>query len=451
MTKICSVAVKPEDGISAAKSGAEVIEFRLDLFPAVPDDFSFFRQTSPSGELIPSIVTFRGCLDAEIYERAFEAGAAYADIEGSSPLRDEFPKKTICSVHDFDATPSSDEIIEQMQDLSTSGIPKGAFSVRGIPDLLSIADAAAELRKTNKPFILIGMGNLGRITRVRACMLGSWLNYVSNGVSAAPGELTLADALSLGKHPKVTGLLGSREAVFKSKSPQIHAAAFRSAKIPGIYLPFAAATADLDFVPRLMKVYDIDGLNVTMPHKETVMPYLSGLDVSAEKAGAVNTISKDLLGFNTDISGVEAMFSGVSLQGKSVLILGAGGAARAAAVYLKEAGAEISILNRTYEKAEVLAKFCGGKAVSSVDEGYDAVILASPVSPLSPEKILRKGMFAADMNYLHSDFLDSAKKIGCRRFFGKTMLVAQAARSFQIWMKSAADSSAMNDAFGDDS
>ena len=179
MTKICSVAVKPEDGISAAKSGAEVIEFRLDLFPAVPNDFSFFRQTSSSGELISSIVTFRGCLDAEIYERAFEAGAAYADIEGCSPLRDEFPKKTICSVHDFDATPSPDEIIEQMQDLSTSGIPKGAFAVRGIPDLLSIADAAAELRKTNKPFILIGMGNLGRITRVRACMLGSVLVILS--------------------------------------------------------------------------------------------------------------------------------------------------------------------------------------------------------------------------------------------------------------------------------
>lgn len=59
-------------------------------------------------------------------------------------------------------------------------------------------------------------------------------------------------------------------------------------------------------------------------------------------------------------------------------------------------------------------------------------------------------MFAADMNYLHSDFLDSAERLGCRKFFGKTMLIAQAARSFQIWMKGAADSSAMNDAFGDE-
>ena len=451
MTKICSVAVKPEDGISAMKSGAEVIEFRLDLFPSVPDDFSFFRQTSPSGLIIPGIVTFRGCLDAEIYERAFEAGAAYADIDGCSPLRDEFPKKTICSVHDFDATPSPAEIIEQMQDLSDSGIPKGAFAVRGISDLLSIADAAAELRKTKKPFILIGMGNAGRITRVRADVLGSWLNYVSNGVSAAPGELRLADAISLGKHPKVTGLLGSREAVLRSKSPQIHAVAFRSAEIPGIYLPFAAEASDMALVPELMKAYDIDGLNVTMPHKEIVMPYLSGLDVSAEKAEAVNTISKDLVGFNTDIAGVEAMFSELPLQGKSVLILGAGGAARAAAVYLKEAGAEISILNRTHEKAARLASFCGGKAVSSADEMYDAVILASPVLPLPLEKILRKGMFAADMNYLHSDFLDSAKRLGCRMVSGKTMLIAQAARSFQIWMKTEADIPSMNDAFGDES
>ncbi|HJJ38876.1 MAG TPA: type I 3-dehydroquinate dehydratase, partial [Methanocorpusculum sp.] len=429
-----------------------VIEFRLDLFPSVPDDFSFFRQTSPSGEIIPTIATFRGCLDAEMYERAFEAGAAYADIEGCSPLRDEFPEKTICSVHDFDAAPDSDVIVEQMRDLSESGIPKGAFAVRGISDLLSIADAAAELRKTGKPFILIGMGNAGRVTRVRADMLGSWLNYVSNGVSAAPGELTLAEALSLGKHPAVTGLLGGRDAVLRSKSPLIHAAAFRSAGIPGIYLPFAAETADMALVPRLMKAYDIDGLNVTMPHKEIVIPHLSALDESAKKAGAVNTISKELTGFNTDIAGVEAFFSGFSPEGKSVLILGAGGAARAAAVYLMDAGFAVYILNRTYEKAEALAAFCGGKAVSSADAApaCDAVVLASPVSPVPPESVLRKGMFAADMNYLHSAFLESAKEIGCRTVSGKTMLVAQAARSFHIWMKTAADSSAMNAAFGDE-
>ncbi|HJJ36089.1 MAG TPA: type I 3-dehydroquinate dehydratase, partial [Methanocorpusculum sp.] len=96
MTKICAVAVRPDDGTRAVVTGADAVEFRLDLFPAVPDDFSFFSQP------VPTIVTFRGCQEREIYEHAFASGATYADIEGYSEFRDEFPGRTICSLHDFD-------------------------------------------------------------------------------------------------------------------------------------------------------------------------------------------------------------------------------------------------------------------------------------------------------------------------------------------------------------
>lgn len=451
MTKICAAVTNPSDGISAACSGAEAVEYRLDLFSRVPEDFSFFRCSTPDGMPVPTIVTFRGLEDEALFEKAFEAGASLADIEGTSSLRDAFPGKTICSVHDFEKTPSAPEILDLMRDLSASGIPKGAFSVRSIHDLLSIADAAASLRKTGKPFILIGMGPAGKITRVRAEMLGSYLNYVSNGVSAAPGELTLEESRRLTSRPMVTGLIGGREAVKKSLSPAIHRAAFASAGIKGIYLPFAVSDDELSLIPQLIQAYDIDGLNVTMPHKERIIPHLPSLGESAKCAGAVNTVSKELTGYNTDISGIKAMFSGFSFPGKRILLLGAGGAARAASVYLKDTGAEIFVANRTFEHAAVLASLCGGTAVpaAGLSPDYDAVLVASPVSPVSPDAVLKKGVLVCDMRYPDSDFLQAARAFGCRAVSGVEMLIAQGAESFSIWTGKEADISAMNAALGD--
>ena len=458
MTKICAAVTNPDDGISAARSGADAVEYRLDLFAKVPDDLSFFRCSTLEGTPVPTIATFRGLEDAELFEKAFEAGASLADIEGTSSLRDEFPGKTICSVHDFEKTPLAPEILELMRDLSDSGIPKGAFSVSSIADLLSIADAAAVLRKAGKPFILIGMGAAGKLTRVRAETLGSYVTYVSNGVSAAPGELTLAETCALTLHPMVTGLIGSREAVKKSLSPVMHRAAFASAGIPGIYLPFAVSDEEIPLIPRLMEVYEIDGLNVTMPHKQRIIPYLSAVSASAKRAGAVNTISKDaasgkLTGHNTDISGVKALFSGFSPAGKRVLLLGAGGAARAASVYLKDAGAEIFVANRTFEHAASLASLCGGTAVplGGLDSGYDAVLVASPVSPVPPDAVLKEGVFVCDMRYPDSDFLQAARAAGCRTASGLSMLAAQGAASFTLWTGKEADISVMNDAVTNDS
>ncbi|MDO5846782.1 MAG: type I 3-dehydroquinate dehydratase [Methanocorpusculum sp.] len=447
MTKICAAVTNPGDGISAVRCGADAVEYRLDLFAKVPDDLSFFRCSTPEGEPVPTIATFRGLEDTELFEKAFEAGAALADIEGTSSLRDEFPGKTICSVHDFEKTPSAPEILELMRDLSDSGLPKGAFSVSSIADLLSIADAAAVLRKAGAPFILIGMGTAGKLTRVRAETLGSYFTYVSNGVSAAPGELTFAETRALTQHPMVTGLVGSREAVKKSLSPAMHRAAFASAGIPGIYLPFAVSDEEVSLIPRLMQAYGIDGLNVTMPHKKRIIPYLPVISESAKRAGAVNTVTRDLAGHNTDITGVKALFSGFSPAGKRVLLLGAGGAARAASVYLKDAGAKIFVANRTFEHAASLASFCGGAAVplSGLAHDYDAVLVASPVSPVLPDAVLKEGVFVCDMRYPDSDFLQEARAAGCRTATGISMLAAQGAASFTLWTGKEADIAVMND------
>lgn len=443
MTKICAVAIHPDEGSQAVNAGADVIEFRLDLFPTVPSDFSFFTQN------IPTIVTFRGCEEVEIYEEALASGATYADIERDSEFRDEFPGKTICSLHDFNSTPLADTILDDMADLAESGIPKAAYAVSSIMELISLGEAAAELKAMKKPFILIGMGSSGRLTRVRADYLGSMLTYVSLGKSAAPGEFTLEDTKRMTLKPMVTGIIGNASAVEKSKSPSIHAAAFSSADIPGIYLPFSVKEEEISAIPKLMTLYGIDGLNVTMPHKQSIVPYLSSLSPEAKDVGAVNTIDAALTGYNTDIVGVGALFAGYDVADKKILIIGAGGAARAACAYLARHHAMITITNRTMEKAEELARTFGGIAISppKCSSAYDAVVLASPVSPVDPQQILTPATFVADMVYSSSSFADVASKYGCRTVDGKIMLIAQASESFFHWTRKTADINAMMNAF----
>ena len=439
MTKICAVAVRPGEGTSAVAAGAECIEYRLDLFPAVPQDFSFFSQP------VPTIATFRGCEEFELFQAALDAGASYVDVEGYSPLRDEYPGHTICSLHDFDRTPPADTILEDMADLAESGLPKCAYSVSSVSDLVSIAEAAAVLRQQGNPFILIGMGSAGRLTRARAEHLGSYLTYVSLGTSAAPGEFTLPQTMAMTLHPRVTGILGSSDAVRKSRSPQIHGAAFQAAQMPGIYLPFALRDDEVSLVPRLMQGYALDGLNVTMPYKQAVIPYLSTLSASASRAGSVNTITADLAGDTTDTVGVAALVQDIDIAGKSVLVLGAGGAARAACTELSSRGAVLTIANRTEEKArDLAARFgCSSMPLSRLSPDYDVVLVASPVLPVEASSVLTAKTVAIDMAYPDSPFLQAAREMGCKTVSGMPMLIAQAAASFAAWFGIEPDTEAM--------
>jgi shikimate dehydrogenase len=257
---------------------------------------------------------------------------------------------------------------------------------------------------------------------------------------------------------KILGIIG--DPVNHSLSPQMHNAAFKRKRMNYVYLPFHVRSSELKNAVLGMKALGIEGLNVTIPHKVRVVRYLDELDESAKTVGAVNTIANlngKLIGYNTD--GQAALdtlkAAGCCFDGGSVLILGAGGAARAIAYSLFPYVDRIIIANRTISKAESLARLLRRLArkkvlVSSLSRirlkeaisDADLVINATPVGmssessqSLIPSNFMRPGIFVFDVVYNppETQLLRNAKRAGARAINGVEMLVRQGALSFQLW------------------
>jgi shikimate dehydrogenase/3-dehydroquinate dehydratase type I len=447
MTKICAVLMEETTG--AIPDGAEALEFRLDLFPKMPEDFSFLKAG------VPVIATFRGKEDVSLLRKALDAGADFVDIASDSALRNAFPKdRTICSCHDFEKTPDTGTILEIMSDLKTSGIPKAAFMVHGAADLLAIRDAAEVLK--GEPFILIGMGEAGTITRIRAEDLGVLFHYCTPGNPTAPGQLTLQDAVRIGGQPLVLGITGWPLA--HTRSPQIHNAALKSAGIMGYYVKIPANPAELGLIPEVIRKYRVAGINVTIPHKEQILPYLAETDLPARSAGAVNTIRSGgcgLVGFNTDISGLSAVLGNV--EDARVLLIGAGGAGGAALACLRNQNAHVTIFSRTAARAEALGKKFCARVTDAPESGWDIIINATPagmtgfdnISPV-PDSVFSGAATVLDMVYEPEEtpFLSAAKAAGVRNVRnGKELLLEQAAASFVLWTGVEPDRTVMRNAY----
>ena len=444
MTEICAVITRIEDIDTARSLGCTAFEFRLDMMENPNAALPFLS----CPEL--TIVTIRSDEDESrkaLFEKALAAGADFVDIESDSNLRGVFPGRTVCSYHDFEKTPCAEEIVALFRDLSKSGVPKAAFMVHGPRDLLAISDAASEIRSWGKPFIIIGMGDAGKITRVRADLLGSLVSYCAVSRTSAPGQLTVAEAAALGPAATVCAVVGWP--LTHTFSPAIHNAAFSAAGIRGTYVKLPTPEAEVPLLPQVMESFDIEGLNVTIPHKQAVLSFLKTLSPAAEKIGAVNTITKNLEGDNTDWIGIAETLDRFSPKDKNVLLLGAGGAAFAAAYYFAERGAKLSITNRTAEKAEALAARFSGTAVplSSLKPEYDIVLNASPVCPADPAAFIKNGCVVMDMVYPDSPFLEAARTLGAETFSGETMLIHQGAAAFAKWHGISPDISAMENAF----
>ena len=241
------------------------------------------------------------------------------------------------------------------------------------------------------------------------------------------------------------GVIGNP--VRHSLSPIIHNGAFRRMGLNAVYLAFEVK--DLKEAINGIRGLGIRGVSVTIPFKTEVIPFLDKVEDVAEKIKAVNTIVNEggkLIGYNTDWCGVlEALEEKVDLKGKRVVLLGAGGAARAIGFALKRRDCEVIVSNRTMDKGAVLAKelMCIHRPLSSI-EGLkaDVIINATPVgmhpykeeSPL-PKKVLKKGMTLMDIVYrpLQTKLLREAEEIGCLTINGLEMLSRQGAAQLEIW------------------
>jgi shikimate dehydrogenase len=241
--------------------------------------------------------------------------------------------------------------------------------------------------------------------------------------------------------------------VSHSLSPAMHNAAYEKLAIDDqfVYLGANVKAANLKEVILAMRVMDnFYGLTCTIPHKVEVLKYLDWVDEKAKKIGAVNTVVKKnglLCGYNTDWLGAVIPLEKItSLRGKKVLVLGAGGAARAIVYGLKEKGALTYILNRTLEKAEKLAKefkvkvliFNQQKQIPNFDiiinttsVGMEPLVNQTPINP----SFLKKNQIVFDIVYSpkKTKLLKEAKKKGAKIIYGLEMLLYQGVAQFEIY------------------
>ncbi len=459
----------------AVGMGADLIEIRFDHFAQLPRDFSRFKEFQ-----IPKIATLRSVAHGGKYTgkddiklrflvRAYNGAFDFIDVEDDFPLlhnRDLDGIRVIVSSHIFDSSPRMMTVVDRLVANGSKGdTPKVVYKTETLTDVASLVSAGKLYSLAERKFALIGMGPLGSITRVCANRFGASLTYVSlePGKEAAPGQIDLATMKWLGNRAIITGIIG--HPLEHTVSPAMHNAAFRSLRVPGMYFKLPAAPVELEAATQMMVDLDMRGLNVTIPHKESIISLMDRLDIDALKVGAVNTIINDkgkLIGSNTDLYGVARSFelANFDAKDKDVLVVGAGGASRAVCAYLSGAGAKVKITNRTNTKAASLAeKFDNVTAVefdSLAKIKYDAIVNCTPIGmkgfpneiPL-PAEIIQKGMLVLDTIYNPeiTKLLEVAKEKGALPISGKDMLIYQAMKAFELWTGKAPAYEVMEQAF----
>ena len=257
---------------------------------------------------------------------------------------------------------------------------------------------------------------------------------------------------------QVYGVIG--DPIEHSLSPTLHNVAFKELKLDCAFLAFKVKTGEVESAIRGMRGLGIRGLNVTMPHKEAVIAYIDEVDSAAKFLGSVNTILNDnskLIGFSTDgIGALNALKeNGVTLNGKKVLLLGGGGAAKTIAFALAKLVDELIILNRSPEKTTSLTKtvnrefnkqVSGGLlapgAIQKNIQNVDILINATSVGmhpndehSLVERQWLRPNLTVMDIVYnpLETKLAKDAKAVGAKVISGVEMLIYQGAASFEVW------------------
>jgi 3-dehydroquinate dehydratase / shikimate dehydrogenase len=461
-----------DDMLATAESMARdnpFLEFRLDYLKqplaALPKIHRFLE----THQYVTAIGTcrraenggrFKGSLASqlEVLTKAHAAGCQIVDLEIQSALkakREAIARLRsraglIVSFHDFRATRDLDETLEKMLK-----VPADFYKVVSTATTLSDNVTMMKFLQTQSDkHALIGlcMGEQGIISRVLSVRAGSVFTFgaVSADLKTAPGQISAGDLRSIYRidqvdaATRVYGVAG--DPIEHSLSPVIMNTALRRENVNGVYLPLHAKT--LKDLMRCVREIPLHGLSVTMPYKQSILAHLDNTDAHTTKIGACNTVVRGqdgkLYGFNTDAAGVvRPLEQRLSIENAKVLVLGAGGAARAAVFGLKERGAEIWILNRTSVKGQKLARQAKARTIKRADLrkiAFDVIINATPVGmgntrdcPLKDEEIQSRVVFDMVYDPVETHLLQVARAKGIAVIPGVEMFVQQAARQFEIW------------------
>ena len=445
------------------------LELRLDYLPrpalALPKIKSFF-EVYPHAVVIATCRRaanggkFRGSIPSQldVLAKAAGAGCQLMDIElqTASKCKAEQLQKLrakaalVLSFHDFHGTKKLEATLEKMRQH-----PADFYKVVSTATTLSDNVTMMKfLEKESDRHSLVGlcMGEQGIASRVLGVRAGSAFTFaaVSPGEQTAPGQVTAQDLRSVYRidqvdvATRVYGVAG--DPVSHSLSPIIMNTAMRRENVNAVYLALHAKT--LKDLLACVREIPIHGLSITMPYKEAILEHLDNTDSHTAKIGACNTVVRaqdgKLYGFNTDTAGiVRPLEQRIGLDGARVLVIGAGGAARAAVFGLKERGSEVFILNRTPAPAQKLARQAKARTIKRQDLrklAFDVIVNATPVgmtnvreSPLAENEINAKYVFDMVYDPAETRFLKAAKTRGAQIIPGIEMFVHQAARQFEIW------------------
>lgn len=404
---------------------------------------------------------FRGSIASQldILNKAAAAGCQLVDVElqTASKCKPAQLKKLryraalILSFHDFRGTKKLEETLQKML-VYPADFYKVVSTATSLSDNVQMIKFLAS--EGDKHSILgMCMGEQGIISRVLGLRAGSVFTFGSAGIGeeTAPGQVTARELRStyrieqVDAATRVYGVVG--DPIAHSLSPAIMNAAFRRENVNAVYLALHAKT--LKDLLTCVREIPIHGVSVTMPYKEAILQYLDNTDSHSAKIGACNTIVRaqdgKLYGFNTDASGIirplERRLS--TLEKARILVIGAGGAARAAVFGLKERGSEVYILNRSAAPAKKLAHQARARIMKRPDlkkMAFDVIINATPVgmgntreTPLQDKEINARYVFDMVYDPAETRLMKLATERGSQVIPGIEMLVHQAARQFEIW------------------
>lgn len=453
----------------AGKRGAALIELRID-FVARALDLKRLLANKPC----PMIATIRRPQDGGRWSGSEESrqmllkqcivsgGFEWVDLE--TDVADSIGRfkdvKRIISYHNLADFPQDLEAIYERMAKQDPDIIKIVVAAQSPQDNLRVIEL---MKRSTKPTIAFCSGDLGFPSRVLCLKYGAPFTYAAfnkeRGVT--PGLPSFEEMVHnyrperIDEKTQVYGVIG--DPVAHSLSPLVHNAAFRELKINSVYLPFRVPRGHLPGFLESFRAIPVEGYSVTIPHKEAAAQAAQTRDEIVQSIHAANTLIRREHGFlaaNTDYQAIlDALREHLTQPGgppldlhkRMVLILGAGGAARAVAHALHRAGAIVHIANRTSERAEKLADEINAEALdwnARHKEGCDLVVNCTPVgmhphvdeSPLHAS-FLRPDMVVLDMVYTPETtmLIREAKTRGAQVITGVDLFVRQAGAQFQMF------------------
>lgn len=491
----CADRARLEDAaLAACDSGEDFLEFRLDLLDRAESGIPVIRRVL---RRYPETVILATCRRSEaggeyrgsreeqlrLLAEAIKAGAQIVDveIETAAPCRAEMPAlreraRLVVSYHNFDKTPALEGVVKRLRRVPAD-IYKLATMGHKPSDSLRAMDLAR--RHPGLRVVALVMGETGLPTRILGPARGCLFVFGSpsplppaadrNGAAAttpptAPGQIPSAtlrlryQVPKLRSDAKIYGVVA--DPVGHSMSPTLHNRAFQARRVNAVYLPFRVNPLHLaDFI-NVAEQLPLEGVSVTIPHKQRIMRHLHSIDPLAKRIGAVNTIfrkKRKLCGTNTDAAGITVpLEKKLQLNKASVLIAGNGGAARGAIFALGDAGAAVTLTGRSPQKVRKLARECDVKAIDfqAAQRGhFDVLINATPVGMYpESEACLFGDAIPADLvfdmvyNPLETVLLRRAREARKQTISGLEMFIEQAAAQFEIWTGQNAPRVAMRNA-----